>query len=96
MRSFQFNALLCRWLQRVYCCTKIKFDVGRGEGFSFSETIVGGVVPRQYISGVKMGIHEFLQHGVRGFPIVDIDVTPYHSVDSSEQAFKQAARIVRN
>lgn len=69
----------------------------RGEGFSFSETIVGGVVPRQYIPGVEMGVREFLQHGVLGFPIVDIDVTltdgSYHSVDSSEQAFKQAARI---
>lgn len=69
----------------------------RGEGFSFKDTIVGGVVPRQYIPGVEMGVREFLQHGVLGFPIVDIDVTltdgSYHSVDSSEQAFKQAARI---
>ena len=69
----------------------------RGEGFSFNEKIVGGVVPRQYIPGVEMGVREFLQHGVLGFPIVDIAVTltdgAYHSVDSSEQAFKQAARI---
>jgi elongation factor G len=69
----------------------------RGEGFSFSETIVGGVVPRQYIPGVEMGVREFLQKGVLGFPVVDIAVTltdgSYHAVDSSEQAFKQAARI---
>ncbi|WP_299407045.1 elongation factor G [Acaryochloris sp. IP29b_bin.148] len=78
----------------------VRLDIrpkARGEGFSFSETIVGGVVPRQYIPGVEMGVREFLQHGVLGFPIVDIDVTlidgSYHSVDSSEQAFKQAARI---
>jgi elongation factor G len=69
----------------------------RGEGFNFSETIVGGVVPRQYIPGVEMGVRESLVHGPLGFPVVDVAVTltngSYHSVDSSEQAFKQAARI---
>ena len=69
----------------------------RGEGFKFHQTIVGGVVPKQYIPGVEMGVKEFLHNGPLGFPIVDIDVTltdgSYHSVDSSEQAFKQAARI---
>ncbi|MGB8702503.1 MAG: elongation factor G [Thermosynechococcaceae cyanobacterium] len=69
----------------------------RGEGFRFAETIVGGVVPRQYIPGVEMGVREFLAHGMYGFPVVDVSVTltngSYHSVDSSEQAFKQAARL---
>jgi elongation factor G len=69
----------------------------RGEGFNFRETIVGGVVPRQYIPGVEMGVREFLAHGPLGFPIVDVAVTltngSYHNVDSSEQAFKQAARL---
>ncbi|MGL5032206.1 MAG: elongation factor G, partial [Microcystaceae cyanobacterium] len=69
----------------------------RGGGFAFQETIVGGVVPKQYIPGVEMGVREFLAKGPLGFPIVDIDVTltdgSYHNVDSSEQAFKQAARI---
>ncbi|MBF2001523.1 MAG: elongation factor G [Synechococcales cyanobacterium C42_A2020_086] len=69
----------------------------RGTGFNFNETIVGGVVPRQYIPGVEMGVREFLNHGPLGFPVVDVAVTltngSYHSVDSSEQAFKQAARI---
>ncbi|MBD2343390.1 elongation factor G [Anabaena subtropica] len=69
----------------------------RGEGFNFKETIVGGVVPRQYIPGVEMGVREFLVHGPLGFPIVDVAVTltngSYHTVDSSEQAFKQAARL---
>ncbi|MDH6062375.1 elongation factor G [Umezakia ovalisporum] len=69
----------------------------RGEGFNFHETIVGGVVPKQYIPGVEMGVREFLTHGPLGFPIVDLAVTltngSYHSVDSSEQAFKQAARL---
>jgi elongation factor G len=69
----------------------------RGEGFRFQETIVGGSVPRQYIPGVETGVREFLQQGTLGFPVVDVSVTltdgSYHSVDSSEQAFKQAARI---
>ncbi|CAN1212071.1 elongation factor G [Tumidithrix helvetica PCC 7403] len=71
--------------------------LARGEGFQFSETIVGGAVPRQYIPGVETGVREYLSKGSLGFPIVDIAVTltngSYHSVDSSEQAFKQAARL---
>lgn len=71
--------------------------LNRGEGFNFSEAIVGGVVPRQYIPGVEMGVREYLTHGPLGFPVVDVAVTlkdgSYHSVDSSEQAFKQAARL---
>jgi len=71
--------------------------LARGEGFNFSETIVGGVVPRQYIPGVEIGVREYLSHGPLGFPVVDVAVTltngSYHSVDSSEQAFKQAARL---
>ena len=71
--------------------------LARGEGFHFHETIVGGVVPKQYIPGVETGVREYLGHGPLGFPVVDIDVTltdgSYHSVDSSEQAFKQAARL---
>ncbi|WP_016949272.1 elongation factor G [Anabaena sp. PCC 7108] len=71
--------------------------LARGEGFNFNEKIVGGVVPKQYIPGVEMGVREFLTHGPLGFPIVDVAVTlingSYHSVDSSEQAFKQAARL---
>ncbi|MDV3000032.1 MAG: Elongation factor G [Chroococcopsis gigantea SAG 12.99] len=69
----------------------------RGEGFQFHETIVGGAVPKQYIPGVETGVREYLQHGPLGFPVVDVDVTltdgSYHNVDSSEQAFKQAARL---
>jgi elongation factor G len=69
----------------------------RGEGFHFHQTIVGGVVPKQYIPGVETGVREYLAHGPLGYPVVDVDVTltdgSHHSVDSSEQAFKQAARI---
>lgn len=69
---------------------------GRGEGFNFSQKIVGGVVPKQYIPGVEMGVRESLDKGPLGFPVVDVAVTltdgSYHSVDSSEQSFKLAAR----
>lgn len=69
----------------------------RGEGYSFNDKIVGGVVPKQYIPGVEMGVREYLSQGPLGFPVVDIAVTltdgSYHSVDSSEQSFKQAARL---
>ncbi len=71
--------------------------LSRGEGFNFSQTIVGGVVPKQYIPGVEMGVREYLVHGPLGFPVVDVAVTltngSYHTVDSPEQAFKQAARV---
>jgi elongation factor G len=69
----------------------------RGEGFQFKDTVVGGVVPKQYIPSVETGVREYLVHGPLGFPVVDVEVTlthgSYHTVDSSEQAFKQAARL---
>ncbi|NER80040.1 MAG: elongation factor G [Leptolyngbya sp. SIO1D8] len=71
--------------------------LSQGEGFDFKQTIVGGVVPRQYIPSVETGVREYLSQGPLGFPVVDVSVTltngSYHSVDSSDQAFKQAARI---
>jgi elongation factor G len=69
----------------------------RGKGFQFAETVVGGAVPRQYIPAVEAGTREYLAKGAMGFPVVDISVTltdgQYHDVDSSEMAFKQAARV---
>jgi elongation factor G len=67
----------------------------RGEGFAFVDKITGGVVPRNYIPAVEAGVREALAHGpLGGFPLVDIGVTlldgSYHTVDSSEQAFKMA------
>ncbi len=68
----------------------------RGQGFEFKEKIVGGVVPKQYIPGVEIGVRESLVKGLLGFPVVDVAVTltdgSYHSVDSNEQSFKLAAR----
>jgi len=69
----------------------------RGEGFRFTESITGGVVPRQYIPAVEAGVREWSQRGPLGFPVVDFTVNLYdgsfHTVDSSEQAFKTAAQI---
>lgn len=68
----------------------------RGAGYKFVDSIVGGVVPRQYIPHVDKGCQETLGRGViAGFPVVDIVVElhfgSYHDVDSSEMAFKIAA-----
>jgi elongation factor G len=69
----------------------------RGSGFQFSESITGGVVPRQFIPSVEIGVREYLQQGPLGFPVVDVAVTltdgSYHTVDSSDMAFRQAGRI---
>ncbi len=69
----------------------------RGTGFVFSDTITGGVVPKQYIPAVEQGIREWMGHGPLGFAVVDFKVNlsdgSYHDVDSSEMAFKTAARI---
>jgi elongation factor G len=70
----------------------------RGSGFQFSESITGGVVPRQFIPSVEIGVQDYLQKGpLGGFPVVDVAVTltdgSYHSVDSSDMAFRQAGRI---
>ncbi len=69
----------------------------RGGGFEFKNSIVGGVIPRQYIPAVEAGVKEFLVRGPLGFPVVDVFVELYdgqhHAVDSSEIAFKTAGRI---
>lgn len=68
----------------------------RGAGFQFVDKIVGGAIPRQFIPAVHKGVEEtMVQGGVHGFPVVDLRVEcfdgKYHSVDSSEMAFKTAA-----
>ncbi len=69
----------------------------RGEGFAFTESVVGGTVPRQYIPAVEQGVREYLPRGPLGFPVVDVAVNlssgQFHAVDSSEMAFKTVARI---
>jgi elongation factor G len=69
----------------------------RGSGFKFDEKITGGAVPRQWIPAVEEGVVEAMQTGPLGFPVVDVAVTlidgSYHSVDSSELAFRLAGRL---
>jgi len=65
--------------------------------FKYTDRVVGGSVPKQYIPAVGEGVKDFLARGPLGFPVVDIAVTltdgTYHSVDSSDMAFKTAARL---
>jgi elongation factor G len=69
----------------------------RGSGFQFSESITGGAVPRNYIPSVEEGVSEYMSKGPLGFPVVDVSVTltdgSYHTVDSSDMAFRTAAQI---
>ena len=76
----------------------IKFEPNEGKGFEFVDAVVGGTVPREYISSVKSGLEDALQNGmIAGYPILDIKATlfdgSYHDVDSSEMAYKVAASL---
>ncbi|MGO4839705.1 elongation factor G, partial [Rhizobiaceae sp. 2RAB30] len=69
----------------------------RGAGFEFTDTITGGVVPKQYIPSVEAGVRDYLKSGPLGFPVVDVAVNladgSYHTVDSSDMAFQMAAKL---
>jgi elongation factor G len=69
-----------------------------GNGITFEDKIVGGVIPKEYISAIEKGIREATENGVlAGYPVVDLHVRlydgSYHEVDSSEMAFKLAASM---
>lgn len=69
-----------------------------GKGYEFVNAIVGGVIPREYISAIDKGVKEQMENGViAGYPVVDVKVTvfdgSYHEVDSSEMAFKIAGSM---
>jgi len=70
----------------------------RGEGFKFTDKVVGGSIPRNFIPAVEKGVQEALHEGLlAGHPVVDIEVTvddgSFHPVDSSEMAFKIAGSL---
>jgi elongation factor G len=76
----------------------IEFSPEPGEDFVFEEKIFGGSVPRQYIPGVEKGLREAKEEGVvAGYPVTNFKATlydgSYHTVDSSEMAFKIAASM---
>jgi elongation factor G len=69
----------------------------RGSGFCFNQKITGGAVPKQWIPAVEQGLKEGLERGPLGFPVIDVEAVlidgSYHSVDSSEMAFRAAGRV---
>ncbi|MDB5425712.1 MAG: hypothetical protein JWQ29_3128 [Phenylobacterium sp.] len=69
----------------------------RGSGFVFSQRVVGGAVPKQWIPAVEQGVRDGLEKGQLGFPVTDLEVTltdgQTHAVDSSEMAFRMAGRM---
>lgn len=69
----------------------------RGTGLTFDQKIHGGVVPKQYFGAVEDGVRDALVRGPLGFPVVDVEATlldgSYHTVDSSEIAFRTAGRL---
>jgi elongation factor G len=68
----------------------------RGSGFTFTDSVVGGAIPRNYIPAVEEGVVEALRRGPLGFPVIDVAVNlitgQFHTVDSSDQAFHTAGR----
>jgi elongation factor G len=68
----------------------------RGSGYTFTDSVVGGAIPRNYIPAVEEGVVEALRRGPIGFPVIDVAVNlitgQFHAVDSSDQAFHTAGR----
>jgi elongation factor G len=79
----------------------VVFDMApaqKGLGIIFNNKIIGGAIPKEYISSVEDGVHEAARGGVlAGYPVTDVEVTlvdgSYHEVDSSDIAFRMAAKI---
>ncbi|MBA2127029.1 elongation factor G [Hyphomicrobium methylovorum] len=78
----------------------VKLDIQplpRSTGVMFGEKITGGAIPRNFIPSVEIGVRDYLSEGPLGFPVVDVSVTlmdgSFHSVDSSDMAFRQAGRL---
>ena len=83
--------------QYGHCLLRIK-PLARGEGFKFVNAIVGGAIPKEFISPIEKGVKEAMENGVvAGYPLVDMEVELYdgsfHEVDSSEIAFKIAGSM---
>jgi elongation factor G len=78
----------------------VKLDITplpRSSGIVFGDKITGGAIPKNYIPSVEIGVRDYLSEGPLGFPVVDVAVTltdgSFHTVDSSDMAFRQAGRL---
>ena len=76
----------------------LRVEPNPGQGYEFVDEVVGGHIPRNFISAIDKGVRETMADGVlAGYPMIDIKVAvydgSYHPVDSNEMAFKTAARI---
>jgi len=83
--------------QYGHCLLRIR-PLARGEGFKFINAIVGGAIPKEFITPIEKGVKEAMENGVvAGYPLVDMEVELYdgsfHEVDSSEIAFKIAGSM---
>ncbi len=81
-----------------YGHVKIKFSPGEDEGLTFTESVFGGAVPKNFFPAVETGLRECMQKGVlAGYPVVNLAANlydgSYHDVDSNEISFKLAAAI---
>ena len=80
-----------------YGHVKITFAPGEAEGLTFTESVVGGAVPKNYFPAVEKGLQEAMLKGVAGFPVIhlaaDLYDGSYHDVDSNEISFKLAASL---
>jgi elongation factor G len=81
-----------------YARTKLRLQPQPGQGYKFENDVVGGAIPKEFITAVEKGVVEALEGGVMaGYPMVDVKVTvfdgAYHDVDSSEMAFKICSSI---
>ena len=81
-----------------YGHVKIRFSRGEDEGLTFTSSVVGGTVPKNFYPAVEKGLQEAMEHGVlAGYPVVnlcaDLYDGSYHPVDSNEISFKLAARL---
>ncbi|MBR2479578.1 MAG: elongation factor G [Clostridia bacterium] len=80
-----------------YGHVRIKFSPGEAEGLTFTESVFGGVVPKNFFPAVEKGLLEAMQTGVAGYPMVNLAANlydgSYHPVDSNELSFKVAASL---
>lgn len=79
-------------------CVLIVTPKARGEGFTFTNKIVGGAIPKEFIGPIEKGVREALDNGIiAGYPVIDLDVAvvdgSFHEVDSSEMSFKIAGSM---